>query len=102
MRISDWSSDVCSADLLIEVLVGHRDPHPVLPELREHAGHRERGELLELVDVQEEGAALFRRRIRPAEAGEPHRRHQEPAEQDRRSTRLNSSHYCAPPTTSPA
>src|SRR3546814_6319180 len=28
MRISDWSSDVCSSDLELQIIVGRKDIHP--------------------------------------------------------------------------
>src|SRR3546814_9480796 len=31
MRISDWSSDVCSSDLVARVVEGHRLPFPAAP-----------------------------------------------------------------------
>src|SRR3546814_19771586 len=51
MRISDWSSDVCSSDLH----VGAQDLRPV-------AGHaRRRGGEADLVEVEQAEARLFRR-----------------------------------------
>src|SRR3546814_13589473 len=41
MRISDWSSDVCSSDLLSDPAVAHREYHAVLVAVRlAFASHR--------------------------------------------------------------
>src|SRR3546814_10481680 len=98
MRISDWSSDVCSSDLL-EILglvdrfaVGlhdaiggaqHQLAHADALEVEVVADHLDRrrhhvGEL-HLADAQSAAAAG----------------RAEPAEKDRKSTRLKSSPYCA-------
>src|SRR3546814_3394984 len=68
MRISDWSSDVCSSDLLDDaaetLLIGvARDPH---------SGEQVEGEI---VNPANQHAALGReQRHHPGEAGEIHRR----------------------------
>src|SRR3546814_10835787 len=113
MRISDWSSDVCSSDLghqgfmahatlvlQIEVEAGgvaefqdrgrhDRDHHCVLdrhkaakgpPGQRLHAGSRA-GARIEGLELDKGKARVL------AAAG---------TRADRKSTRLNSSHYCAP------
>src|SRR3546814_3632802 len=98
MRISDWSSDVCSSDL---------EPDPATPTLvRVHVHNRLAdglhwrradfgplvGEVLAAIDREGRGALVL--------LGEAHRSEAEQAEallarirqQDRKSTRLNSSH----------
>src|SRR3546814_3526647 len=95
MRISDWSSDVCSSDLIelclaeIDLLIGRQHPHRRLDR-----------------------PAVDDRSLRVAQFGEdrrhtlfaigriddhPRRREIDRAvgEFDRKSTRLNSSHSCA-------
>src|SRR5437870_3919297 len=62
---------------LMEVLVCHDQANPELAKLRDHVGYRERREGLELVGVNEEGAALGLRQLRPAEGGETNRGHEE-------------------------
>src|SRR3546814_1718764 len=105
MRISDWSSDVCSSDL--EGLVGRRNPGIAALRLAKHDAQR-------LVDAHEVGEARLavapesarpprlpapitaqrqveqRRRLlvgQPPEAEEVDRG-------ERKSTRLNSRHQC--------
>src|SRR3546814_2773391 len=103
MRISDWSSDVCSADLaLID------------------AADRQRHEIDDEADDDEPEMHRDHRRPRPAPPGDPRHHVIDCAEQgerqegvgaemrvtdgelgemrdliDRKSTRLNSSHLCA-------
>src|SRR3546814_1271335 len=98
MRISDWSSDVCSSDLVADPLARerafgeHRTPaakHADQPEIgqnveREGGGGAERGD---------DHPAY--RRADAAREVEPHRIERDRARQilaDRKSTRLNSSH----------
>src|SRR3546814_5957347 len=107
MRISDWSSDVCSSDLALEAALGPLSwadvdldricdtldklmnsgrriysaayimPSPRYGHARKHANH------LALI------AHMMEQRL-------PQRLQQLPSlEADRKSTRLNSSHYCA-------
>src|SRR3546814_5066773 len=98
MRISDWSSDVCSSDLpgtrLVDAevvqglthveigLAGGDDAEAALAVAEHHAvelvGAREGEGGVDLVAVQ--ALLLRQRRVRPADV------------QDRKSTRLNSSH----------
>src|SRR3546814_5626364 len=116
MRISDWSSDVCSSDLLGVVAVprgtedgsadlegmGLPDPSPVVVGGRPPMG----GE----VDA-EAFSYLFDDRVRLVLEGELGLEGLRDApgeerllglrrERDRKSTRLNSSHYCASRRTS--
>src|SRR3546814_7342578 len=107
MRISDWSSDVCSSDLLVEIV--YDDARAVARQLeRERAPDaaprsRNKGnlarqsahvllhsKLIWSVDP-DDGFAIDRR-----DALVGHRAHREPraaaARIDRKSTRLNSSH----------
>src|SRR3546814_1058606 len=60
MRISDWSSDVCSSDLIV-IGVGRQHAHargrPVLAHLRHLAGHQ-----MIVIDVE---------RVRPLQLGAP-------------------------------
>src|SRR3546814_6608140 len=103
MRISDWSSDVCSSDLAQRLDLGH---HRVSGGLHAFPGEAEvRGDLMRDADAQKElarsgardrarpiigpGARADDRRIAhpaPALAGDA------PGRGDRKSTRLNSSH----------
>src|SRR3546814_3036192 len=55
MRISDWSSDVCSSDLPIARQIGHR-AGPLLTLTRRHGCHLHRHSLLRplLLDRSEE------------------------------------------------
>src|SRR3546814_3833362 len=91
MRISDWSSDVCSSDLLKQTVllenlqrIGHVAPERVLPPLRDGAwGYRRKGRF-SVRYVEKKGKTLVGfREVDPrfvADIG------------DRKSTRLNSSH----------
>src|SRR3546814_2903212 len=101
MRISDWSSDVCSSDLLAEqpVRIGRRarvGPEflldPILEDVLEfqvlgvgktHVSSVAAGLAVvgALLDVIEPGLRPFLECLRLVE--------------DRKSTRLNYSHYCA-------
>src|SRR3546814_10690839 len=88
MRISDWSSDVCSSDLARMSARARRHEHqPVDAERRRLAG------MLDRDDVGKDEAAIAVHRLdhfaRPAERGDDQRRL---VAQDRKSTRLNSSH----------
>src|SRR3546814_2200571 len=73
MRISDWSSDVCSSDLRIGICRLEHVHHCRHALARVGAGKNAIEDLV-----------LFRRQI--AQVGN------HPAAQDRKSTRLNSSH----------
>src|SRR3546814_2799887 len=94
MRISDWSSDVCSSDLRARVLAHLRDEASLL-ERSHHAVDvhaADRGDLGpgHRLLVGDDGQALQRR---AREAGRLALEH-EPLDVggDRKSTRLNSSH----------
>src|SRR3546814_3963272 len=91
MRISDWSSDVCSSDLaLVGVgIIARQRPAPVA----EHAV--EAGRALPILS-----AALAAQRRADTIFAEPQPGQavgliEAQAGLDRTSTRLNSSHYCA-------
>src|SRR3546814_10073018 len=114
MRISDWSSDVCSSDL--EVVTGEQ-PAPeqmaeasgpsrdssyhsselnaqlatLTPELRKRYGIPGEGEGVLVLDIKE--GSVFEQGLRP---GDVIRKVEgnavESPQQDRKSTRLNSSH----------
>src|SRR3546814_9125055 len=107
MRMSDWSSDVCSSDLLVVLLQKG-------PAARRQVGRQRaqvawivffavRGPALHLLpDVEREGIHTLGRHVPPlARAARAQiRRHMDgetlrrtpPTEADRKSTRLNSSH----------
>src|SRR3546814_8265671 len=90
MRISDWSSDVGSSDLPIEVLRNNRFQIVEKPGIVDRGGPHERRLLVTLVvehlpdilarDVLEAGGAMVFEFVSDCV--------------DRKSTRLNSSHYC--------
>src|SRR3546814_8097740 len=130
MRISDWSSDVCSSDL--DRRIDHRARQPKL----EFAGIAAPGMRVDVIQIDAPGGAHTGEFARPAtavrvqgrdlggktgiaglrakpvgegrreparELARANRRRVEfgkldepPGEADRKSTRLNSSHYCAP------
>src|SRR3546814_6431470 len=125
MRISDWSSDVCSSDLVIVLVLeqglqGDRErdtlaveveaPHALVVEdaavdsgRRDHGvrGHRA------VVEPLQVGGRLLRRRPcgayqRPGVEQAPQHQRRGGEQEDRKSTRLNSSPYCATPMTSSA
>src|SRR3546814_1998802 len=101
MRISDWSSDVCSSDLAValdvaQVEPGRLQPLPLElhdPRLDDHtpdpeggiavAGGEHPADAGPAADPVAVEAAAARRRTRAGERDRP---------QDRKSTRLNSSH----------
>src|SRR3546814_17806985 len=80
MRISDWSSDVCSSDLALLLLLGAVGEDRVHAQRRLHAGEAAQAAVAALefladqavADTVEAGAAVFLRqgRAKPAEAGE--------------------------------
>src|SRR3546814_3544005 len=89
MRISDWSSDVCSSDLFDEpepeCALRHRHANPVIFRDIDRNGVSAGGRVDELHD----GIAVRRLDGEEAANGFVHR------PTDRKSTRLNSSHSCA-------
>src|SRR3546814_4796077 len=99
MRISDWSSDVCSSDLAVlhddEVLAGAGDAHGLARERRLDA-RQNLAVAADLIDAQAVQALAHRlgRRIAPAPLGAGDGVADEAIvevdEQDRKSTRLNS------------
>src|SRR3546814_6890425 len=109
MRISDWSSDVCSSDLLaalahqadlVELLARKAvAAHAALDDRRQQAERAEVDEHREEVAAEEDGeeAPLWWLLGHVGAAGEHRGRGdaalaQQGHEQDRKSTRLNSSH----------
>src|SRR3546814_6367732 len=104
MRISDWSSDVCSSDLIGDHLAGPRKGFVDAPQRTARVAVRQRrlarsgialAPLPRAVDAQhEEGQPA---RADPLQRGQPVRDLFEPGaeapleQQDRKSTRLNSS-----------
>src|SRR3546814_1106194 len=102
MRISDWSSDVCSSDLLVAAL-GHPGDvlaRPLGLETEAHRGDAERaGDLPDLVEVGVHlGAGVvdgLQGRAGKLELAARLERHAGAVlgeGEDRKSTRLNSSH----------
>src|SRR3546814_1585104 len=99
MRISDWSSDVCSSDLLGPSLAGGDLQFLVEHELLQHLGLQ-----LQRLDLLAEGLAqrlghrglLLQPAPRRAQRGDdlvlPWPRGGAQQAEDRKSTRLNSSH----------
>src|SRR3546814_10316003 len=87
MRISDWSSDVCSSDLHCVAEEGHIHSEPAEMDDRDH-------------DIDERGAPQAEGPLDEHIGGEPgaHADHRGQAgagaqdQADRKSTRLNSSH----------
>src|SRR3546814_6197943 len=84
MRISDWSSDVCSSDLLVDLGIGHAQPAAAM------AQHR--------VDLVQLGRPMAQPLdADPGRARQPLQllvglRQELVQRGDRKSTRLNSSH----------
>lgn len=66
---------------LAQVLMGKRQADAVLTELGQHRRQGERGEDLELVQVDEEGASLLLRQFGTGETGQRERRDQERAQE---------------------
>ena len=65
---------------LIEILVRQSEPDAELPQLRGHRGESQCGEVLELVHVEKEGAALWLGHISTGECSEPNRGDEQTAE----------------------
>src|SRR3546814_5863412 len=92
MRISDWSSDVCSSDLLAKIVL--RLPPEQRPCARDvedivvvaAVDHPRLDEVVATECFVLQNDPCFCERLRDTDCL--------PA--DRKSTRLNSSHYCAP------
>src|SRR3546814_3762257 len=103
VRISDWSSDVCSSDLEAETLAGaHQlggdDEHPAEREAGAQAGQvaRQRGRHQDAPHQVEAGEAADARdldqlAVGAEDAGDEVQVDRE-EHADRKSTRLNSSH----------
>src|SRR3546814_10495261 len=108
MRISDWSSDVCSSDLValtqrtvfVHEELGHDEQRDALDAIGRVGGLREH----QVDDIV--GQVMLARRDEDLGAGDRMAavavRHRAGTDQDRKSTRLNSSHYCASRMTSSA
>src|SRR3546814_3371427 len=80
MRISDWSSDVCSSDLMVthnanlvintdadQIIIAEAGPHPhnSLPPITYVSGGLENAEIRKMVcDILEGGAGAFQERAR--------------------------------------
>src|SRR3546814_4922295 len=106
MRISDWSSDVCSSDLsAAAIVVG--DSHPRSVQCQARLGHMDIpgyddaiGTVLHLYTVSRKidwriAVMIFEHLggcSGPQEDGCPERGTQRKSSKDRKSTRLNSSH----------
>src|SRR3546814_10033833 len=91
MRISDWSSDVCSSDLLVAALLG-QDGHE---DAEQHAGvvrrrHARGAGAHHLARRSEK--ALYVDAARRCRHHPEIRQHRVAPSEDRKSTRLNSSH----------
>src|SRR3546814_3273354 len=89
MRISDWSSDVCSSDLQAIGIVGQQAGIFAAPTLVQgYAGIRGESITLGLVGtvLQRAGEGALADVLQQQKPG---------FGVDRKSTRLNSSHYCA-------
>src|SRR3546814_2984472 len=126
MRISDWSSDVCSSDLAELHRAGdavaahlrlafqrhrHGDGHVHLPNQpvavdlavrhveRTHHAREGAVETVPGTDDGQHAVLVAHRGLRHAIIGAVHCCH---STSDRKSTRLNSSHQCAPSMPSPA
>src|SRR3546814_4634559 len=108
MRISDWSSDVCSSDLGEEGLAGAAlvvvdDGEVLLERALELPGRRHQRRCRPAVDEKDDGVvAVLAADVDPlVDAADPRLAgfldagRGADALQDRKSTRLNSSHYCA-------
>src|SRR3546814_5427378 len=104
MRISDWSSDVCSSDLpswYILLLEGGAPPASQCSTASRDRRDKAR--------VRRTRGRIFYHAFGNAVGGERQdvrrlfaRRSGRPGHLDRKSTRLNSSHSCAPRMPSPA
>src|SRR3546814_5783478 len=99
MRISDWSSDLCSSDLLVE-LAKQRDTalaSTADAESARQAADRRLRELQDAAQSEREAMTSHVRAIEDRAHAEVDRARQESRElksllSDRKSTRLNSSH----------
>src|SRR3546814_3581486 len=91
MRISDWSSDVCSSDLAGADLAGQRHLGDAGVAGQRLAGL---GEALHHVEdaVGQPGLGVDLRQLQRAERGQLGRLEDHGIAADRKSTRLNSSH----------
>src|SRR3546814_8212568 len=96
MRISDWSSDVCSSDLLLEFSAAEADPPAdVFADLGEDsfqcANRLAAGAVsADMVHPDDQSGG---EKVRNPECNH---RIDPPQCADRKTTRLNSSHHCAP------
>src|SRR3546814_3214066 len=95
MRISDWSSDVCSSDLLVEeFLLTNRAPSldvlkaQSLPRIEAIYGQLDDEAVRNLLEVRPEYIETYIATVEDAHGTLDRYL-------DRKSTRLNSSHSCA-------
>src|SRR3546814_3051807 len=104
MRISDWSSDVCSSDLVEETRHIGAAARNLLVELADEAGEalayrvRQAGVVDNGREFGARGIDIAGKRVGTGQFGARggvvglYRQHPLQRDQDRRSTRLNSSH----------
>src|SRR3546814_1327115 len=106
MRISDWSSDVCSSDLLLAQPLHRRDGGPAHAGFRDGLSRARRRPNKEMDMVSRETIESRLRQLNEAENSRPHATVEEVSagidkvmapdvhgwRGDRKSTRLNSSH----------
>src|SRR3546814_6292173 len=100
MRISDWSSDVCSSDLIARFARLERAdlmPEPKRPRaLARHPGQAFCGGKAEQgrahVHRQQQRRQRRRARVAIGREGDGNARRAQSLDRDRKSTRLNSSH----------
>src|SRR3546814_7937495 len=98
MRISDWSSDVCSSDLklLDRRAELQREDESVVADRAPVALDQESvGRLSRIDAMQVQAMALAQQRRRQSERNAIDAALLRIDEEDRKSTRLNYSHYCA-------
>src|SRR3546814_7651087 len=105
MRISDWSSDVCSSDLLLPlaavafaaqrlaaILGRPAFSHQVEPAAHPRVAHHD---FRQAEDQRDDGDEQKAENERPQLDQERGIQHRIITSGDRKSPRLNSSHYCA-------
>src|SRR3546814_6952459 len=98
MRISDWSSDVCSSDLIGggTVLWGDAEPKGIKGGKEEKGKHRPDYNAPDQHDGQFSPECRKRQWGEGQHCGQSRQKHRAGAmNRDRKSKRLNSSHECA-------